>query len=146
MFDDNCSLHTAAAIYNLLNPHHARITIRDVSRITGFMEGPGHNETAIGDMFHTLGISDGTYTWFDSLQGAIALMSMRKIGTPFGFGYTPTIPGMGHIVVAIRSLGGIIFHDYQIHERQGPYVPIEISISSIPQVGYRYIVFRPGVV
>ena len=144
MFDDNCSLHTAAAIYNLLNKAH--LTPYDVSNRTGFMEGPVHGAPSIAEMFRQLAISDGTYTRFDSLDQAEALMNMRAVGTPFGFGYAPTAGGTGHIIVAIKSLGTILYRDYQIHERQGPYAPTGIPRASIPNVGYAYFVFRPGIV
>lgn len=144
MFDDNCSLHTVAAVYNILN--NAQLTPTDVSNRTGFMEGPGHEVSSIAEMFRQLRISDGTYTRFDSIDQAEALMNMRAVGTPFGFGYLPTAGGMGHIIVAIKSLGTIVYRDYQIHERQGPYFPIELARASIPNAGYAYYVFRPGIV
>ena len=58
MFDDNCSLHTAAAISNIL--FKTKYTVDDIQNKTGFMVGSAHGVNSIAEMFRELNISDGT--------------------------------------------------------------------------------------
>jgi hypothetical protein len=143
MYDDNCSLHTAAALYNYKN--RSRISADQVSTMTGYLNGPAHSPQSVAEMLEILGISDGTYSRFESLRQAEAFISLFQIGTMFGFGYSPTSGGVGHIMIALRGLTCVEYRDYQRYERGTGQAGIAVRSSSFPQSS-RFFVYRPGFV
>lgn len=138
MFDDNCTLHTAAAICN--HVHRTQLNVSLVSHYTGLMEGPAHGLQNIASMFQSLNIGDGTYAAGTNAVEMEAALMTYPTGTMFGVACAPLDGSTGHMIAALRGLGRIEYRDYQIRERQGPYVPIGTDLPA----NCLYHVFKPS--
>jgi hypothetical protein len=103
MQDNDCTLCTLG--------HFAKCQPSQVSAITGYMDGAPLGETAVTDMIQRLGFSQVEPEVFNNLNDAINYM-MEAMSSDFAFGCIPH-GGLGHMVCAFRTNGGIELRDYQ---------------------------------
>jgi len=109
--ETNCAFCTAGGSSS------PTLTSGQVAKITGIPEAthPGLSET--GSIFSRVGLGDGSYQSFSTLDGAERYMLSFSRGQKFGLAWVrpPTAEGAigGHAVAAQRSVVGVLYRDFQ---------------------------------